>query len=247
MDDTQQSKIAHNEELHILENTPEYHGSIPMLPELWSAPDIVFTYNPDSIQQQNLDLIQDISLFTSSDIIISKIDTLTIELNKILTDVRWKMKQKSIQLFGVSKVSDDELIRVYIHELAHYIDIYSLKKTVFIDPSQRFYDISWNSTKTIRPGETLHDFVSGYAMSNKYEDFAESLSYYIFANEEMRNRAKSSYSLSQKYLFFQKNIFKSGEFQQTDFSLYPAKKYYWDITKKHIKTKKFLEYIEKKV
>jgi hypothetical protein len=69
-------------------------------------------------------------------------------------------------------------------------------------------------------------------MSNKYEDFAESLTYYVFANEEMREKSKDSFSIKQKYDFFEKTIFKKDEFKNSDFSLSQSKRYYWDITKK---------------
>ena len=155
------------------------------------------------------------------------------------------MKQSHIKLFGVSHIDDRELINVFIHELAHYLDIYYLQKKVFQDPSENFYKISWENTHNIIGWQKIDDFVSGYAMTNKYEDFAESLAYYIFANEEMREKMKSSFHLKQKYEFFENNIFRNNEFKNTDFSSIDAKKYYWDITKKPLNTKKFLEYFTK--
>lgn len=84
-------------------------------------------------------------------------------------------------------------------------------------------------------------------MSNKYEDFAESLTYYVFANEEMRQKANNSFAIKQKYDFFQTYMFKDQVFQGTDFSLEDAKKYYWDVTKKEYDIQNFLEYLEKSI
>ncbi len=90
-----------------------------------------------------------LSTITSSEPIAPKISHLNIELYKDMLDVRGKMKQEVIKLFGVSEISDRELTGVFVHELSHYIDIYFLEKKVFRDPSQEFYDISWKSTNTI--------------------------------------------------------------------------------------------------
>ena len=136
---------------------------------------------------------------------------------------------------------------IFIHELSHYIDIYFLKKKVFQDPSSQFYAISWHNTNTIVGGQKNKDFVSGYAMTNKYEDFAESMTYYVFANEEMREKSKNSFSMKQKYRYFEKNVFKDGSFKTTNFSSKEAKRYYWDITKKSFDMKNFLEYIKNEV
>jgi hypothetical protein len=51
------------------------------------------------------------------------------------------------------------------------------------------------------------DFVSGYAAANQYEDFAESLVFYIFHNATFADRALRSESLRQKYLFFANSLF----------------------------------------
>ena len=36
----------------------------------------------------------------------------------------------------------------------------------------------------------VKDFVSWYAMTNKYEDFAESFTYYILHNKDFLNKTK---------------------------------------------------------
>jgi len=59
------------------------------------------------------------------------------------------MKNKAINLYGPQKMKNDELIAVFIHEFSHYIDIYSLEKTNNDDISNKFYRISWYSTKIL--------------------------------------------------------------------------------------------------
>jgi len=44
-----------------------------------------------------------------------------------------------------------EVSKVLVHEIGHMIDIYALKKTLQkSDPSQDFYEISWQDPTTIR-------------------------------------------------------------------------------------------------
>lgn len=69
-----------------------------------------------------------------------------------------------------------------------------------------------------KKGAKLADFVSGYALSNKYEDFAESFAFYVFHNAEFQKRAKSNAQVAKKYDFFSKKVFSSGDFSGTDFS-----------------------------
>jgi hypothetical protein len=98
--------------------------------------------------------------------------------------------------------SDSEQLKVFVHELGHIVDIFYLKKGILADPSDIFYAISWESFNTKKAGQKITDFVSGYALSNKYEDFAETFAFYIFHNEDFRNRAKKDSFLQKKYDFF---------------------------------------------
>lgn len=113
--------------------------------------------------------------------------------------------------------SDSERIKVLVHELGHIIDIYYLHKGVFTDPSDRFYDISWDAYNVKKKGMKIGDFVSGYALSNKYEDFAETFSFYVFHNDVFRDRATRDISLQKKYDFFAKYVFDDEEFVGTSF------------------------------
>lgn len=90
----------------------------------------------------------------------------------------------------------------------------------------------------------LQDFVSGYAMTNKYEDFGESFTFFLFHNDEFAKRAKQSKTLQAKYTFFQKYVFPNKEFVGTGFELDRIPKYNWDSTKIPIATNKYLFYIK---
>lgn len=87
------------------------------------------------------------------------------------------------------------------------------------------------------------DFVSGYALTNKYEDFAETFAFYVLHNTEFASKAKTNTALQQKYGFIYDNIFPNGEFQNTSFSSGSVADYNWDVTKIPIKLDDFLKYI----
>ncbi|MDQ7009787.1 MAG: putative zinc-binding metallopeptidase [Candidatus Gracilibacteria bacterium] len=160
-------------------------------------------------------------------------------------DVRGRMKNRAIKLFAPQNMKKDELIAIFIHEFSHYIDIYSLERGNYKDISNKFYDISWYSTKILNSGLTGKDFVSGYAMTNKYEDFAESLTYYILHNNDFLEKSKKSEILRKKYNFFSFYIFKNKLFQNTDFSEgNKIKNYYRDITKINFSLNNLLQYLK---
>ena len=111
-----------------------------------------------------------------------------------------------------------ETMTVFVHEFAHFVDLYYLQKKVNIDLSNKFYDISWESTKIMKENQSGKDFVSGYAMTNKYEDFAESFIYFVLHNADFLKKTEDSFKLKAKYYFLQKYIFKENIFLATDFS-----------------------------
>ena len=176
---------------------------------------------------------------------LSKIADLKVLLYKNEWDTRWRMKAKHIHMYGVTNMSDEEFLSVLVHEFAHYIDIYSFPNSSFWDESQKFYDISWDSVTVMKKWLVSEDFVSWYAMTNWYEDFAESYTYYIFHNTDFLQKSQGSDILAQKYDFFQKYVFSQNMFHKENFSLEEEyKPYYWDVTKISIDVKKFLHYLQ---
>ena len=82
-------------------------------------------------------------------------------------------------------------------------------------------------------------------MTNKYEDFAESFTYYILHNKDFLKKVKTSSILKQKYDFFSNSIFKKKEFFNSDFRINNKKDYYRDITKIKFNKNKLFNYLKK--
>jgi hypothetical protein len=83
-------------------------------------------------------------------------------------------------------------------------------------------------------------------MTNKYEDFAESLTYFIIANNDFKDKTESSEILEKKYLFFKNKLFTDDFLINTKFTNnLIIRDYYRDITKMNLDLKKFLQYFKK--
>jgi hypothetical protein len=174
----------------------------------------------------------------------SMISPILVEIVDDRIEPRGQMTTEKVSLVA-PLASEYESIKVLAHELGHVVDIrYLTEGRVLSDPSDAFYAISWVDTSTKKPKMALSDFVSGYAMTNKYEDFGESFNYYMFHNDDFAKRAKSSKILKAKYVFFQKKIFPNQEFVGTAFESDPIPQYSWDTTKIPIALNKYLFYMK---
>jgi len=117
------------------------------------------------------------------------------------------MYNESITLSS-SILSLPEVSKVLVHEIGHMIDIYAFKKSLKkSDLSEEFYTISWKDPTTIKAGTSSLSFISGYASTNQYEDFAESFTMYIFHNKEFLKRAENNTYLKEKYTFLKTKVF----------------------------------------
>jgi len=187
-----------------------------------------------------------IRTFLESNYFLPKLDNVIVELYKQTSDVRGKFHKKIIKLFWVWNLPKSEFFSVFIHEFWHYIDLYFFVFENGEDVSNYFYEISWESTKVMKKWQEKQDFVSGYAMTNKYEDFAESFTYYLLHNNDFFEKSQKSTSLMQKYSFFHKYFSFGDTLKNYDFSQESEKKdYYWDITKISVDEEKFLQFLEK--
>jgi hypothetical protein len=167
-------------------------------------------------------------------------ERLSVLIDGNMKEPRWRMKDKKVLLSNLVS-RDSEFIKLFVHEFAHFIDIYLLTESlVYSDLSKDFYAISWIDTSVKRAGEWMGSFVTGYAATNKYEDFAESFVFYVFHNRAFADMALKNESLRRKYLFFSEYIFREQEFVQTDFTLWTLPSYSWDSTKIPISLKKYL-------
>ena len=240
------SVIESNLEKPISENKPDYKTEQKKDKELNYVQKYFFYYIPDYFKVDSLKATKVLSSVLSSKSFSNKIIKLNLELYEDIIDVRWKMKSWAVKLFWVLKLEKSELVSVFVHEFAHYVDIYFLEKKVAYDISNDFYNISWKTTKVLKSWQTKKDFVSWYAMTNKYEDFAESYTYYVLHNSDFLEKSKKSNTLMKKYDFFESYVFRKSEFQKTDFSLKDkVKDYYWDITKLDFNLENFLQYLKK--
>ena len=164
--------------------------------------------------------------------------SIVIDANQV--EPRGKMQWHAITL-SATVSRDSEFVKLLVHEVGHFIDIYSLVAgSNDIDPSDVFYGISWQDKTTKKANEKLANFVSGYAATNKFEDFAESFTFYVFHNREFVDRAMKNETLRQKYLFFSNSVFTGGEFIDSDFRIGKIPNYLWDTTKIPISVQKYL-------
>jgi len=83
-------------------------------------------------------------------------------------------------------------------------------------------------------------------MTNKYEDFAETFSYYILHNSDFLERTEYSNVLKEKYNFFSRYVFRNDEFKTDKYKINTEiKPYYRDITKIEFSLENFLQYLKK--
>lgn len=209
---------------------------------------IKYTYVPRSfwLEKNALSYEKSLNEFLMSDFIYSRIDTvLDIILYQKKVDVRWKLMNKKLRLYWIYNLSINEFLAVWIHEYAHFLDLYLLNEKRGMDLSYDFYNISWETEKIIKSNQSQKDFVSGYSMTNKYEDFAETYTYYILHNVDFKEKTKKSSILKEKYDFFEKNIFLNSEFKNVSFRWENViKDYYRDITKIEFSLENFLQYLK---
>ncbi len=125
-------------------------------------------------------------------------------------------------------VTDEELVAVLVHEMGHVMDTgvmngsYESGASAYTDGGNRvylndasveYYDISWEREDKLKVGVSKYDFVSGYAMSDPFEDFAESYAYYILHGTEFRTLAEQNETIEEKYEFFKNQVFNGMEYE----------------------------------
>jgi hypothetical protein len=146
----------------------------------------------------------------------------------------------------VGNVPDAEFRALLIHECGHVTDLGGFRGTPSAgmteffdgnepiyanDPSVAFYRISWDSATQRKADATKAGFVSGYAMSDPFEDFAESFAFYVLQKKEFARLAKKNKSIAAKHKWFETNLatalpktLASGKFTR-------GAKEPWDVTK----------------
>lgn len=126
-----------------------------------------------------------------------------------------------------SDVTDKELVSVLVHEMGHIADTgYETGdvwagKSEFMDgqipiynndKSLRFYRISWENETTLKEDVKKTNFVTGYAMTDPFEDFAETYNYYVLHGQQFKQMAKYDKTLRRKYIYMKYFVFEGQEF-----------------------------------
>jgi hypothetical protein len=134
-------------------------------------------------------------------------------------------------LLRCRNVTDEELVGVLVHEMGHIMDTGVLigsaaaKETTFKDgatpiyendTSSTFYKLSFNNAATLKNSAADSDFVSGYAKSDVFEDFAETYAYYVLHGDEFRKLINTNKTLNSKYFFMKYFVFGGKEFINGD-------------------------------
>lgn len=124
-------------------------------------------------------------------------------------------------------VSDAELVSVLTHEIGHLVDathlvgfdemrfsgFYDFGTPVLDDDaSALFYKIAWDSETEMKDFAGEVDFVSLYAMTDPFEDFAETYTYFRLHGAEFRKLIQTSGLLKKKYNFMKWYVFGGREF-----------------------------------
>ena len=130
---------------------------------------------------------------------------------------RWKRGYAWAQtmVLNLQQITDDrEFVQVLTHELWHIIDLGIRVGTSFVldtvytefnqpafavdDPSLDFYKLSRQDERTRRPESSYRDFVSGYGLTDPFEDWAETLNMYLRHYDILKLLARDSSILTQK-------------------------------------------------
>ena len=141
-------------------------------------------------------------------------------------------------------VPDNEFMALVVHECGHVTDLGGLRGseasglTKFFDgdtaiyaddPSIAFYSLSWSTASTRKKGSKDADFVSGYAKSDPFEDFAESFVYYALQEKEFFRLAQTGGVMKAKFEFMQWLFGDNASF--ADGLHMRGKSIPWDVTK----------------
>ena len=108
-------------------------------------------------------------------------------------------------------VPDEEFAALLVHECGHVIHgnlqgTFASGLSAFADgpnpfyadsPMVAFWNVSWKTSATRKAGKDA-DFVSGYAKSDPFEEFAETFAAYVLQRDALRERAKTNEAIAAK-------------------------------------------------
>lgn len=139
---------------------------------------------------------------------------------------------------------DEEFAGLLVHECGHVTHANmqgtsSAPESAYSDglepfytnsPVVEFFAISWMTEEIRKAGSTHADFVSGYAESDAFEDFAETFAMYILHRPAMRERAKDNTAIAAKLAWMELYLPVSETAVGTDAYTW-NNEVPWDVTK----------------
>lgn len=143
-------------------------------------------------------------------------------------------------------VPDAEFVALLVHECGHIVGLadmagtpeagttsfYDGSEPIFAnDPSLGFYRISWTSAKQKKKGMTSSAFVSGYAKTDAFEDFAETFAFYALQRSQFERLSATNPILRAKYEWMARNVFTDASTVLSEGKPRTIASLPWDITK----------------
>lgn len=133
---------------------------------------------------------------------------------------RWRAGSSTVMLYLGNINGTDEFTEILTHELGHIVDLsilkwtrrvvqnmfYNIDHTFFLinDPSIDFYQVSRLDNQTRADHASAMGFVGWYAMTDPFEDFAESFNMYLNHHNVFALLAGTNSEMRKKYLFMQR-------------------------------------------
>ncbi len=169
--------------------------------------------------------------------VIEKVKNLTLYFN---SHGRRGLGGGSTIILRCQNLTDKELASVLVHELGHIEDTAVLigsktdsssefmdgnNQVLIDDPSLDFYRLSFANDALLKSSSIKRDFVSIYAMTDPFEDFAETFNFYLLHGELFREMKNESKILQHKYTFMKEKVFGGQEFFYESDPLPPLKDY----------------------
>lgn len=144
-------------------------------------------------------------------------------------------------------VSDSEFVGLLVHECGHVThgnltgssqsgasDFADGQDIFYSDaPVVRFFSISWTTERVLRQDAAKEDFVSGYAQSDAFEDFAETFTAYILHRDMLQERAQENSAIAAKLHWMETYFPLAENALATDRYVWNGE-IPWDATKLHI-------------
>lgn len=141
-------------------------------------------------------------------------------------------------------VNDTEFTALLIHECGHVISgnmvgSSQTGESAFRDGKSPFYNdaaavpffaVSWENERTLKKGAKDADFISGYASSDIFEDFAETFAAYVLQRPYLRKRAETNDAIAKKLAWMEENI-PLSETAIGNAAYAGTKDVPWDVTK----------------